>query len=120
MEIERTPENRESLSKGVARVINDVFRQGTNVSVHWNLSVESEYTGTYVSAFITTSSVVRSERRELKDNGLHLVEQAAHITENSNMDDSIEEIPREELDDAAETDTELVLELDEEFVRRVL
>ena len=121
MEVIRNQENREKIGKQVAKVINEIFNQGTDVSVHWNLqNARTEHTGVYVSAFVQTSSVTREERRALREYGLHLVEQASHITENPYMDDNIQEIPRENLSDAAETDTELVLELDEEFIENNL
>lgn len=121
MEVKRNAKNRELLGKKVADVINEVFQQGTQVSVSWSLeNVKSEHTGIYVSAFVHTASVTRDERRHLRGNGLHLVEQAAHVTENPDMDDSITEVPVDELEDAAETDTELVLELTEEFVEAAL
>lgn len=121
MEIQRNRENREKLGKQVASVINEVFQQGTEVSVHWDLqNAETEHTGVYVSAFVHTASVTRGERRVLREHGLHLVEQAAHVTENPNMDENIQQVPRDELSDAAETDTELVLELEEDFVERAV
>lgn len=121
MAIERNQKNREALGKEVAAVINNVFQQGTQVSVHWDLqNAETEHTGVYVSAFVHTASVTRGERRALRERGLHLVEQAAHVTENPDMEDTVEEVPVDELDDAAETDTELVLELEQDFVDRAV
>lgn len=121
MDVNTTPQNREILGKVVSRVVNETFNQGTSVSVHWNLeNAETEHTGIYVSAFIHNDGVTRSERQNLEDAGLHLVEQAAHIVENPGMSDSVTNVPRDELSDAAETDTELVLELDKTFIEDAL
>lgn len=121
MDVNRGQENRKRIEKEVASVINEVFRQGAQVSVHWDLqNAKTEHTGVYVSAFVHTPSVTRDERRALREHGLHLVEQAAHVTENPDMDDNIQQVPRDELSDAAETDTELVLELEEDFVKRAV
>lgn len=113
-------ENKQAIEQAIASVINDVFRQGAEVHLHGSLEhADDKHTGVYASAFIHESSVTRSEQTQLESEGLPLVEQAAHITENPAMDDSISEIPREELSDAAETDTELILELDEDFLASV-
>lgn len=119
--IEHTQENRETLGKAIAAVINDVFHQGAQIVIHWDLAnAQDEHSGVYASAIIHESSVTRSEESELASGGLYLVEQAAHITENPDMDDSLTEIPRDELSDAAETDMELVLELEQSFIDNAL
>lgn len=119
--IEQTRENREAIEKEISAIVNDVFQQGTNVILHWNLAnAQDKHSGVYASAIVHTASITRSEESDLESSGLHLVEQAAHITENPDMDDSLTEIPREELSDAAETDMELVLELESSFIDNVL
>lgn len=118
--VDESRENRETIEQAVAEIINDVFTQGTQVHMHWSLEhADEQHTGMYVSAFIHTASVTRTEREALADNGLHLVEQAAHVTKNPDMDDTIVEVPIEKLSDAAETDMELVLELDGSFLSEV-
>jgi len=115
--VEENRSNRQSIGKSVAKVVNDVFGQGTEVHVHWNLAnADNEHSGVFASAFVHTASITRNERGALEEAGLHLVEQAAHITENPDMDDTIVEVPLEKLSDAAETDMELILELEQSFV----
>lgn len=121
VDVDQTRENRETLGKAVAAVINDVFDQGTQITVHWDLRhADTEHSGVYVSAYLHTPSVTRTERNALKNNGLYLVEQASHVTENPAMDDTVDSIPRDELADAAEVDTELILELSEDFITNTL
>lgn len=109
--------NRQAIEKSIASAVNNVFHQGTEVQLHGDLqNADTQYTGVYASIFIHKSSVTRTEQSQLGTQGLHLVEQAAHITENPSMDDSISQIPRGELSDAAEADTELIVELDQQFL----
>lgn len=118
MEVNKNPKNRQKLERQVTTAVNNVFQQGAQVSVHWDLqNARTEHTGIYACVFVHTPSVTRGEQNALREQGLHFVEQAAHITENPDMDDDIENIPRDELSDAAETDTELVLELEREFIQ---
>lgn len=118
MEVNENRKNRQKLERQVTTVVNNVFQQDAQVSIHWDLqNARTEHTGTYVSVFVHTPSVTREAQNALREQGLHFVEQAAHITENPNMDDDIENIPRDELSDAAETDTELVLELERDFIQ---
>jgi hypothetical protein len=110
-------DNKQEIEQAIAAIVNDVFRQGAEVHLHGDLQhADDQHTGVYASAFIHESSVTRTEQSQLENKGIYLVEQAAHITENPEMDDSLAEIPRDELADAAETDTELVLELDQRFI----
>lgn len=111
-----TRKQRELLGKHLAEAVSDVFNCGAQVSVVGELrQVEPRYSGVFATAVFGHSSVTRDEISLLEDYGIHWVEHAPHIIQNPDMED-VESVDVEDIKDAAETKTELVVEFDEEVV----
>lgn len=105
-----TRKQRELLGKHLAGAVNDVFNCGAQVSVVGDLrQVEPRYSGVFATAVFGHSSVTRDEISLLEDYGI----------QNPDMED-VDSVDVEDITDAAETQTELVVEFDEEVVKEKL
>lgn len=117
MEITQNRANRQKLQDEILTTVQTVFPNATEVKLHWELqNASTEHSNIYASIYLTTPSVTRSELTPLEQNGIHLVEHVGYVTENPDMDNSLTKIPREHIRDAAEVNTELVVELSEDFI----
>lgn len=108
MEIDKNSKKEEELlGKHLASIINDLFYEGTKVSVKWEMSdIEDKATGIYVSAIINRATLTDEQRAELESNGLRFVERGTHV-----IDNRTEKRPGK---------MELFFELKEEFVNKAL
>lgn len=88
-----------------------------NVIIHSELgNAPTNYTGVYASISFHASGVTQQIQNLFAERGLHHVETATHVVPNPDMDSDIEEVSIDELHDAAETDVELVVELDDRLL----
>lgn len=104
---------RDDVERTIRELAEDVFGSSVEgVSYYDSLSnAPTKDTGKYVTVFISESSVTSEELDRFTENGFHFIEQAGHTTKNPDMDDSITTVPLDKLTDAAEVDTELILEV---------
>lgn len=111
-----TVRDRQRLEETVTNLARRVFNNVHDVSVHSRLSnAETRHSGVYAS-IILRESVTRSEREQLEADGIYVVENAPHVIQNPDMDEDVDHVSVRDLPDAADVETELVVELSEDLV----
>lgn len=75
----------------------------------------ADTTGPYASVVFRGVGVTQEELEMFEKRGLNHIETATHVSPNPAISDETETIDIDDLSDAAETDIELVFELDEQY-----
>jgi len=112
-------QKRQSIEKDISSIVSQIFdRDIGNIHVVGELkNAPTRYTGIYASIIINHSSITWSEIEQLQSNGIYFVENAGHVTKNPSIDkNSIKSIQVDDLKDAAEIESELIVELSEPIV----
>ena len=115
--METTPQERKQLKHQINEQMSPVFSKLVNVTIHRSLeNAETRASGVYASIFVHESSFTREEQMQIEDMGFLFVENYSHVVANPDMYDDIDEVAVDDLSDAAEVETELIVELPRSMV----